>query len=239
MRFLKKWYFKIYHLLKLIGVFVIILVPSIVKAEEINCENYIDVETISATGPATTGLATGMYNIANKKPMDFSYQTNFPIKYYYIFYDIEEEIENNFVFYYYYYNTTKTSWVTYNTNIRNKNTLELEITAFNQGNSSVTNYIMWTNENNKNKLNGKKIYKFDNETTYNYCKNLLYPTPEPPTPSNDVIGEFTSIYTDRLEYLGTESMNNPYIEAMIVIIIGFVVLEIFLRLFHIRGGYRK
>ena len=65
------------------------------------------------------------------------------------------------------------------------------------------------------------------------------PTPPEPAPGDNPISDFLTVYTDRLEYLATGCYENKYLFSMIVIIFWFVVLELTLRIIHIRGGYKK
>ena len=64
------------------------------------------------------------------------------------------------------------------------------------------------------------------------------PEPEQPT-SNEVYNNFMEIYIEKIEYLAKGFMENQYLVAMVGIIIGWIVLELFLRILHLRGGYKK
>ena len=84
----------------------------------------------------------------------------------------------------------------------------------------------------KEKLENGSIRPFIVEGT----EKCSEPTPQP---NNFTYDNFLTLYIDRIEYLGNGSVENPYMLTMIGIIFGFVVLEIFLKLFRIRGGYKK
>lgn len=63
--------------------------------------------------------------------------------------------------------------------------------------------------------------------------------PSPPQPSNNVLSSFITLYLDRISYLANGFTTNPYLLSMIAIIFAFIVLELFLHIFHLKGGYKK
>lgn len=223
-RKIKKWYFKIYHLFKLIGIFILFLIPYKVYAEEYNeCFDTYKIGNIT------------LANVSG----DSSVRYIFP----------QLPVEANKTYYIRFFSTTTptcSSNICFNNNPSyygdNSFVGDLATEISWDNNNQVLTLKVPNNENIKYvRLKVRQnLRSYISGTPYiasNQLNNVL--TCNSPQPNDDPITEFTEIYTDRLEYLGTESMNNNYMLAFIGVIIGFIVLEIFLRIFHIRGGYKK
>lgn len=82
-------------------------------------------------------------------------------------------------------------------------------------------------------------YNTNNSITSPIIEYQQCPADNPVDPSDNVYSDFISLYLNRITYLANGFTTNPYLLAMIGIIFSFIVLEIFLRIFHLRGGYRK
>lgn len=222
---LKKLYFKIYHLLKLIGVFIIIFgLSKRVYAEE--CTNLINNQKWL--------YWNGNYFLVDSENHTEYYQLE-PLTKYTIFFDYGEEnfedilntstaIERFEVVHkwgtgttaYGSVDLTKKSY-TFETqaDMQNNNLSFMFRMIGKQGNTEQTPFI--NDENHEFWLvKGEEI-----------CRTK-------PTPQENVYSEFLTIYLNKITYLTEGFTNNPYLLAMIGIIFGFIVLEIVLKLLNIR-----
>ena len=80
--------------------------------------------------------------------------------------------------------------------------------------------------------------EFNRINTYQFMlvegtEKCIPSTPEP-EPDNNVYSGFLTIYFDRIVYLAEGFTNNPYLIAMVGIIFGFVVLDLLLKIINIR-----
>lgn len=254
----RKIYFKIYHLLKLLGIFILIIgfIP-IVKADELpSC--YDDLLVPYTIGNYTnpplwnetnqnwqSGCNTGQNN---SKPL----QVLVPIyenKSTYIKFPKAATGNDISIWAFVGYNENKTeaecrtssvtTWITWE---YNKDTKILKITptennTYKYVSLGFSKMITWNNFT-------RPVPWGDQETgnlaisDEDISECPVKPEPEQPT-SNEVYNNFMEIYIEKIEYLAKGFMENPYLVAMVGIIIGWIVLELFLRILHLRGGYKK
>lgn len=91
-------------------------------------------------------------------------------------------------------------------------------------------------------LDKENMVFYDDENGGSFlCGESIEPDPGPtPTPSGDgVLADFINIYIDRFQYLANGIIENEYLFSMVVVIIAFIVLEIFIKIFNIRRGGKR
>lgn len=228
-KFIRKWYFKLYHLFRFLGIIVLIFgIQKNVYAEEYNtCFDEYKVGTYTFTYQSTYWVSLNEYI----------------------------PVEPNTTYFIKFFSTTNF------TGSRN-NFFSSDLNAFNKNKEAISGCYFSTNNLNYNEQTYSfktcnienvafikpNIYTFSNNYTVlentpivisTNLEDLLTCPPEPPAPENNVYSNFLTLYTDRLNYLAGESANNPYLKAMIGIIFAWVVLELFLKILHLRGGYHK
>lgn len=242
-RIIKKWYFKIYHLFKLLGIFILIFgLKENVYAETnkyyIKNGKFEENYTFNNTGGSTNyGYIQENYN--NEGYVLISARTwsawnlNFN----------NNEIETGDII-----NITYKRKAIWTGQYGNNAVMELK-------NKEVVKKTLFSGtENNYNDYVTKNYTSEENGTFTLYIANLANTTDyinygvevkdvwitkineEPQPEGNIVYDSFLNLYTEKLEYLANGFTNNPYLLAMIGIIFSFIVLEITLKLFHMRGG---
>lgn len=224
-RKIKKLYFKIYHLFKLLSVFILIFgLCNRVYAEEYNtCFDKYKV---------------GIYKFGTMHQYFIELEEYIPVepntKYYIKFFTTP-----NFT------GTTQTifSQDLYATDI-NKNSIGTcykkeermdyneQTYTFKTCNKTNIAYIkpwIYTYNNNYGVLENTPIVMSTNLEDLGTCPEV--------TPTQDsVYTSFLTLYTDKINYLANGFTSNPYLLAMIGIIFSFVVLELFLKILHLKGG---
>ena len=130
-------------------------------------------------------------------------------------------------------------WYVINDNYFVGNTNKITITSNYTGNKRNISYSWQSYGTAKNT---EIIEQFESLTFYLVeGEEVCIPTPPTPPapPSNQVLNNFITIYADKITYLATGVVENPYLMCWVGIIFSFVVLELFLHILHIRGGYKK
>lgn len=230
-RKLKKLYFKIYHLFKLIGIFIVVFglwnnvyaanvvdIPSNLVESNKSCSINL-VEPDVFLGQYTSGSTTPSNNAA------YPYYSTYLIK-----------VEPN-TLYTYYSSYGNSSYFVYSfkdlnsgyTSRKNNSSQTGTITT-----GSNTNYIaigqyfprgdMYPENLNIALYEGNYTGEF---IEYKSCNTE-------PEPEDNVYSGFLTIYFDRITYLAEGFTNNPYLIAMVGIIFGFVVLDVLLKIINIR-----
>lgn len=230
LRRIKKWYFKIYHLFKLLGIFVLIFgVKEKVFAEEYNaCFDKYKIGEVSFEYKSTY-----WNDILPVLP------ANEPNTTYYVrFFPNENYTGYNNT----YFSTTLTAIHTDGTTswyYPDGNKVDFDVnnqiisfkTKSNLGNVTGLKVSIYTYNSNYNVLEDSPVIMSTNLDDVMECKN---------TPAQDsVYSSFLTLYTDKISYLAEGFTKNPYLITMIGIIFSFVVLELFLKILHLKGGYRK
>lgn len=229
-RKIKKLYFKIYHLFKLIGVFLVIFgLCDKVYAEE--CTNLI------VNGQDWIKQSAGNF-ILNGTGTTNRYTTLEPLTNYTIFFDYGEENFNEII--------------NLSTAVRSFQIWQRWGGGFSAietiSDLTVKKYTFQTQEDKGNnnlqyyfRMNGisgntdttpfidNKEHEFWLVKGTEVCR--VKPEPEP---EDNVYSGFLTIYFDRITYLAEGFTNNPYLIAMIGIIFGFVVLDLLLKIINIR-----
>lgn len=231
---LRKWYFKLYHLFRFLGIFVLMF--GIQKNVYAECENIIPEDLKMYYSSRYSFYAFNTFYIPEIIQGDT-----------YTIYINKGDItfreflsENGLI------NTTWTPVVrvfSENSNTAG-NQCDLDKNYCSQianftGNSGAFQLQMienGTQANTQTILNSlQSSFKF----VHGDESCLPVDEPEPPAPENNVYSNFLTLYTDRLNYLAEGATNNPYLITMIGIIFAWVVLELFLHILHLRGGYHK
>lgn len=239
-RKIKKIYFKIYHLFKLLGIFILIfgLKENVYAASVVDMpNNLIEASPSCSINLIEPTVFLGQYTSGSTSP---SHNPSWP---YYSTYLIKVEPSTLYT-YYSSYGGSSTSYFVYlfkdlNSGYTSRRNVSSQTGTITTGND--TNYIalgqyfpsgnMSTNNLNFALYEGNYTGEF---VEYQSCSTT--PTPEP---EENVYSNFLTLYIDRLEYLANGFTENPYLLAMIGIIFSWIVLELFLKILHIRGGYRK
>ena len=230
-RKIKKYYFKIYHFLKLIGIFLIFFLPVIVYADEYdNCfDEYKlgNVETVYSGFGYMERMRPSLIVEPNKR----YYVRLFPKASYTC--------------------SNEGCFVAQNTNIWNQNSQSLGTVTLSYLNfDKNTNILTLDTPNNANLYYlGLNIRTSSGNTLKNqvvgtpliYSDNIddIKSCPQVAPEGSQIYDDFLTIYVDRFNYLGNGLLENPYLFVFAGIIFSFVVLEIFLHILHIRGGYKK
>ena len=247
---LKKIYFKIYHLFKLIGIFILVFgLSKNVYAESLpSCYNdYLKSYNIGEYKyPAywvnndetwfQNGCSTGN---RNNRP----FEVLIPVS------------------------TTSTTYIKFPTTVTNNN---IRLNAIVTYNEEKTNPQCKTSSD---QINEVITYSFDYTTsqliinsktdtisyisiTFLSTNTLPYgtqltgsvaiadfdlaecptTTPPEPTPTEGIYGTFLDLYFNKLNYLATGFIQNEYLITMIGIIIAWIVLELLLKILNLRGG---
>ena len=237
-RKLKKWYFKIYHLFKLIGIFILIFgIKKNVYAEVMYEEYQRDFKIANESCSKNIFppyMITGAYFRNNN---DYYQQGQNSNRASYIM-----EVEKNTNYYMYKFN--------YSVNYPYIYLIDESLKPYKEISLSFKNNKATITTDNKVKYIGFQDGLYNWQTTWEYMiskeDNLTEfiefkecsSTPDVPI-QNEVYSNFLSLYTEKLSYLANGFTTNPYLLAMIGIIFSFVFLELFLQILHIRGGYHK
>ena len=225
-RLIKKWYFKIYHLFKLIGIFLIVFfIPLYVKADE--CK--LIYKSIGANLVVDT---TSDYYVFPSEDGSTKYNPELDINKDYTMFMVDNE---------------DNIYSMANLSFRRLYFVGNLLTTSNYQKESVTKkptankgeLFQFYGYNNALAINSYEIMK--DKTIYvvegtNVCIPQEEPTPEP---SDNIYSSFLTLYIDKINYLTNGFTNNPYLLAMIGIIFSWIVLELFLQILHLRGGYKK
>lgn len=225
-RKIKKLYFKIYHLFKLIGIFIIIFgLSNKVYAEE--CTNLV------TNGEIWMKASTGNFI----QELDDRFIKLDEVTQYTIFFDYGEKNFNEII------NTTTAVesfqvWHKWGTSFSATNTVDL----------TKNKYTFWTQQDlNNNNL--EYYFRFNgipnNTATTPFINNETHElwlvkgteicrTKPEPEPEENIYSNFLTLYLNRITYLAEGFTTNPYLLTMVGIIFGFVVLEITLKILNIR-----
>lgn len=232
-RIIRKWYFKLYHLFRFLGIFILIFgFENYVYAEEYNeCFDEYKV------GNITLNFYTNYFerikpSIQNIKPNTTYYVRFFPSEKYTcgyggtcfgsspFFWDINSQRINDL----------ELSNINFD--------IENQILSFKTPNNENIYYLgltVYKDESNYQVLNNAVMIISENESDVLSC-----PGSEEPEPGeNSVYSTFLTLYIDRISYLAKGFTENPYLLAMIGIIFSFIVLELFLKILHLKGGKYK
>lgn len=223
---LRKLYFKIYHLFKLLGIFILVFgIKRNVYAEECDIlweqegkDIWIDGQYFYASKDAT--------NLGKVNPIANESYTFFILN------------SDNTVFN---MNGLGFARLTFlnsafydNTNGYYKESITTSTTS-----SDIIPFYFWArstegaNYQPYINIKDKKIYIVKGT-------EICIPQEEPPGPVQDeVYSSFLEIYKDRLIYLTEGFTTNPYLIAMIGIIISFIVLELLLKIINIGRNRRR
>lgn len=215
MKLFKKLYFKLYHLLKLLGIFIIIA-PVMVKADCIG-------KGESGFGEITGPTGASWYAMITTSLSSIELEAN---KVYTVYVTGETKFPRNITLT---CGNTSVTWRWQDQGIQITPGATCNLTELRLSQQNASNIL--------EQLQNQKIIVVEGTEI---CTPTPPTPPDPPTPSgNFTYTDFVTLYVDRLKYLGNKSVENPYMLTFISIIIGFIVLEIFLRLYGIRGGYKK
>lgn len=229
-RKIKKLYFKIYHLFKLLGVFILIIgFKNNVYAE---CENLITENAYFTNAPRIT-----------------SYSINRTL--------LSEEIIEGDTYTIYIDDGTKTFREFLQENGLISSLWTPKVRVFTQSDTNADSCDLDSTYCSETGIMSG-IYQFqliangtpDNTVSVlNSQKSLLkfvhgdescLPSDEPETPTTDATySSFLTLYINKINYLANGFTTNPYLIAMIGIIFAWVVLELLLKILHLRGGYKK
>lgn len=223
-RLIKKWYFKIYHLFKLLGIFILILGVKNVYAEECNV-------IYKETGDKLLAYGVGgdywVYSSINSTDI-YNPSLDNTKSYTMFITDSEGNIYNmnnlNFVRAYLVGN------MFIGTNYKKESITATPVTSP----GSIFAFYGYNNANattSYQKLIDKYIYVVEGE-------NICFPS-ETPEPEESVYNTFLGLYVGKIQYLAEGFIENEYLFSMVAIIFAWVVLEMFLRILHLRGGYKK
>lgn len=234
-RKIKKLYFKIYHLFKLIGVFIVVFgLCDRVYADECNnlykgepgklyvnvSDDYTNIfsslDSISTYGlsrRSTCNLETTLCTNTTKSYIFYAIDQN---------YNLVDLIDSNM----YRFNLSSQTYLNSSSQVTYLSLTQANI-------SQVFQYTYLTTNLSQSRLDYLQSLQFYVIEGTEPC----IPTPEPPPepePETNVYSGFLTIYFDRIIYLAEGFTNNPYLIAMVGIIFGFVVLDILLKILHIR-----
>ena len=225
-KIIKKWYFKIYHLFKLLGIFILIFgLKERVYAEEYKtCFDKYKIGTVSFESQS----AYWNY-ILPVLPV-----TETSTTYYVRFFPNENFTGYNNVYFSsspkaVHTDGTLTDYYIGNMNFDVNNQILSFKTTSNLQNIIGIKQLIYTFRSNYTVLKDSPVIMSTNIEDVTTCEDI-------PEPSDNVYSNFLSLYTEKLEYLANGFTNNPYLLAMIGIIFSFIVLEITLKLFKMRGG---
>lgn len=248
MKLFRKWYFKLYHLLKFLGIFIILLTPNIVKANTYNGEinECWNDKIITLENGNNVGVnQRSYYKVTNDT---WEYTTNNTVYALKILIPVETG-KNYYIRFFDYYKSLNLNWFT----LYDENKKPLTNTGFfnnlnfnNYGtysiNSGLLTFNLKDNENIKyisfnfmGFIQDRVLISDFDLSDLSVCP----PTQEPEPTGNTKLDDFLTIYIDRLTYLSEKTIENQYMLAFVGIIFGFIVLEITLHIIHIRGGYKK
>lgn len=233
-RKIKKLYFKIYHLFKLLGIFALFFI-SLHSVDADTCDNLIDSTDYWL-------FWNSNYFLVNSNGGTHYYLLK-PNTTYTIWFDTADSSIRSFL----------------NANIQNFQIYHRwgQNTQYLLTIDTSLNYYTFTSQadlNNNNlyyffRMNGNGLTGYDTPFSSSSAPVFYliegsvpcdFTPPSPPSPTPDsTYSNFLTIYFDRLIYLANGFTTNPYLLAMIGIIFSFVVLEIFLLFFHLKGGRRK
>lgn len=254
-RKIRKIYFKIYHLLKLLGVFVIIFgTIQVVKADELpSCYDDLLVPyTISTTGyPPLWSEATQQWRdgCSASQINGRGLQVLIPIyenKPTYVKFPKASTGNNISIWAFVGYNEQKTgaecitnsvyNWITYSYDT------ETQIMTITPTQNNTYKYVSLGFSTMLSFGNYTRPVPWGDQTTGNLAisdEDISTCPVEPTPPGNEVYNNFVTLYIEKIQYLAEGFMSNPYLVAMVGIIIGWIVLELFLRILHLKGGYKK
>lgn len=225
---LRKWYFKLYHLFRFLGIIILIFgLSKNVYAEE--CNNLLDIDNAIWYEKYESSWKV-YYSLDGVNPEIITYKpnTNYTL---FILNETDNSIDSYLCNDYSICNST----IFFGGTTIN---LKQNPAIFNYIGNESSFYFSWLgNWNNadklKNALNNKEIKLYMVEGN-----EICIPEEEEPE-ENSVYSNFLMLYIDRIEYLANGFTENPYLLAMIGIIFTWVALELFLRILHLRGGYNK
>lgn len=243
-RKIKKLYFKIYHLFKLLGIFIIFFIFSLtVKADTcINLYkgelNNLLYQSSGSFNYITSSLdSSTQYNTNTTSSCDSSTTLCLDSSKSYTLFAYNSNDE--------YFNLDlpgyRRLFVSGSLVSRggSLNPTRYSYTFTPQNNQAVFQYEINNSNYNTSLLDTMNSYQWAVVEGTEPCIPISEP-PTPPTPTPDTTySSFLTIYFDRFLYLANGFTTNPYLLAMISIIFSFVVLEIFLLFFHLKGGRRK
>lgn len=248
-RKLRKWYFKIYHLFKLLGIFILIFGLKEKVYAETNTyyikdgEIKTEYEYKRISGNEGSGNITEKYNNSN-----FVYATSATWSQYNL--NLNNLVVNNGDIIYITFKKEKAWTGQYSQYgggaiaLTNNNTTEYKYFIFAREATELTtyNYTIQNDNTGIEIMIGNLAYSNSFEE-YGISISDLWvkcvDCEEPITQDDSIYGNFIELYTNKIEYLANGFTNNPYLLTMIGIIFAWVVLELFLKILHLRGGYKK
>lgn len=230
-RKIKKLYFKIYHLFKLIGVFIVIfgLWNNVYAEECINLYKGTPGNLKKATGSfidigsSLDGENWYNFNISNNCNEETEICLDSTKDYTLFAIDNGEYVPllTSFRYAYILGNRVSSTGGTVNSYTYKPSNGSTHVFIWDM------NQVTYGDGSEYNRING---YQFVLVEGTERC----IPTEPEPEPGDNVYSGFLTIYFDRITYLAEGFTNNPYLIAMIGIIFGFVVLDILLKILHIR-----
>ena len=232
-RIIKKWYFKIYHLFKLLGIFILIFgIKENVFAEE--CNNLYKGE------PGKVWLRNG-YRMVSSLTGSSNYNTNTATTC---------NSETNICI-----DASKT----YTIYATNQNGEVVDLLLNGMTNVVFLSQTIYPNQENIKKYTIEGTYISTNENIFRYIypsgtgvPNEIYqevnswqwyvvegteiclPNSGGGQTEDNVYSNFLTLYLDRITYLANGFATNPYLLTMIGIIFAWIVLEITLKIINIR-----
>lgn len=234
-RIIKKWYFKIYHLLRFLGIFILIFGSiQVVNAEGQEYKECFDeyligtttLQSVNSTQQRVRPSIIDKVTAGKTYYLRFFPETNF-----------ECSTSNGICFneiWTWDSNNTFILGVSWNDQLGRTNfDKENQVLTFTTKENVDIKYvapIIYSYQSNYNVLNGVKFILSDNLEDVLTCKDQA---------EDSVYTNFLSLYLNKMEYLAGEFTNNPYLLTMIGIIIAWIVLELFLKILHMRGGKSK
>lgn len=237
-RKIKKIYFKIYHLFKFLGIFILIfgLKKNVYAASVVAIPDHL-VETNSSCSInlVEPTVFLGQYTSGSTTP---SHNPSWP---YYSTYLIKVE-PNTLYTYYSSYGGGNASYFVYlfkdlnngYTSRKNNSSQTGTITTGNDTNYIALSQYFPSGNMSPDNLN---LALYEGNYTGEFVEYQSCSTT--PEPGDNVYSNFLTLYIDRLEYLANGFTENPYLLTMIGVIFSWIVLELFLKILHMKGGYHK
>lgn len=233
-RIIKKWYFKIYHLFKLLSIFILVFgIKENVFAETFTPPKIECSKTNNIFNEVWNKGYRANYRTVGQ-PLEITTRNYSAISDY-----IKVDENTNYILTSdYNTNFYNTMFFLVDENMNYLRTIQItNIQSFMFNTGTNTKYIlfyMFYRQDFNTEDYYMQIEKGESATTYVKWKDCSSIDPEPPAPGNNVYSSFLTLYVDKITYLAEGFTTNPYLIAMIGIIFSWVVLEITLKIINIR-----